>query len=61
MTTCRFCEREVRPGKGESHDGSLCGSCWEVCYRIRDLVRNEAFRDFVIKVMARRGKDQAGE
>lgn len=48
---CRFCEREVRPGKGASHDGSLCGSCWEVCYRMQDLVRNEAFRAFVIKAI----------
>ena len=49
---CNFCDREVNPSDRESHAGNLCGSCWEVCYRIRELVKNPAFREFLQKTVA---------
>ncbi len=50
-TACRFCDREVVPGDKEVHGGSLCGSCWEVCYRIKKLMAVPAFREFVERAL----------
>ena len=44
---CQFCGREVVPKSKEIHEGELCGSCWEVAYRIRKLWSSQPFRTFL--------------
>lgn len=50
--SCKYCKRRICKYENQGHSGELCGSCFEVQYRLRTLIMESSeFRQFVLNTL----------